>query len=186
MFGSGLQHRWRPLWAASGPDARSRSPSSRPPVDAGNAGQGHRRRRGHAWAARQRRSRTARCQRIPRLPVVMLFIEVKPTYRRLGAGRDCAEGGADGTQIVLFGVPGDPTSGLPGPACTGPQTARVARAGRPGPARSACERLLVWHEPSGRYPGPATGELLLGLSLCPANDIIGFLSLRLGTPPTVA
>ena len=51
-----------------------------------------------------------------------------------------------------------------------------------GPMRT----YLYWPVASGRYPGPATGELLLGLSLCPANDIIGFLSLRLGTPPTVA
>src|SRR5215472_9288557 len=43
--------------------------------------------------------------------------------RRLGADRDCAEGGADGTQIVLFGVHGDCGSGLPGLACTGPDSA---------------------------------------------------------------
>jgi hypothetical protein len=35
---------------------------------------------------------------------------------------------------------------------------------------SACEQLPVWQKPSGRYPGAATGELLLGPSLCPAND----------------
>src|SRR5215831_8864271 len=44
---------------------------------------------------------------------------------RLGAGRDCAEGGADGTQIVLFGVPGDCGSGVPGSACTSPATGEL-------------------------------------------------------------
>ena len=56
------------------------------------------------------------------LQTVIRFRAGHRAKRRLGAGRDCAEGGADGTQIVLFGVPGDCGSGVPGSACTGPAT----------------------------------------------------------------
>ena len=59
--------------------------------------------------------------------------------RRVGTGRDCAEGGADGTQIVLFGVPGDCGSGLPGSACTGPR-----QRGLLGPVTSGCLAVARW------------------------------------------
>lgn len=75
MVGSGPQHCCRPPRAGRGPDSRSWSSSSRPSADAGNASQSHRRCRGHAWVAGQRRWQGGRCQRTPKSPVVMLFIE---------------------------------------------------------------------------------------------------------------
>ena len=60
--------------------------------------------------------------------VTLSWAAMRPD-RRPGAGRDCAEGTADGTQIVPFGVPGDRASGASRLGLHPPQTARVARTG---------------------------------------------------------
>jgi len=70
--------------------------------------------------------------------VTLSWAAMRPD-RRLGAGRDYAEGTADGTQIVPFGVPGDRASGLPGSACTCPR-----QRGLLGPVTSGCLAVPRW------------------------------------------